>query len=169
MHGISSLSNSSVSGHRVAATIGFPPAALEDTEPQRLHDVNRDLWQRTFQSVMANAHDQSPTLNISFGLHDYSLPTLNSGSPPQPLQAHVFPSPDNPSHYSSASPPELATTGPNFQTSHIQDASPTQVQSPRRFGSRPFSCPDCHTYTTNRKYNMNRHRETRHGKRRNSD
>ncbi|EXA46509.1 hypothetical protein FOVG_03877 [Fusarium oxysporum f. sp. pisi HDV247] len=122
MHGISSLSNSSVSGHRVAATIRFPPAALEDTEPQRLHDVNRDLWQRTFQSVMANAHDQSPTLNISFGLHDYSLPTLNSGSPPQPLQAHVFPSPDNPSHYSSASPPELATTGPNFQTSHIQDA-----------------------------------------------
>ncbi|KAJ0138190.1 hypothetical protein HZ326_18863 [Fusarium oxysporum f. sp. albedinis] len=118
---------------------------------------------------MANEHDQSPTLNLPFGLHDNSLPTLNSGSLPWPLQAHVFSSPDTLSHYNAASPPEPATTGPEFKNEPNEDATPAQVQSPRRWGSRPFSCPDCHTYTTNRKYNMNRHRETRHGKRRSSN
>ncbi|RKK41074.1 hypothetical protein BFJ66_g11182, partial [Fusarium oxysporum f. sp. cepae] len=131
MHGISSLSNSSVSGHRVAATIGSPPAALEDTEPQRLHNVKQDLWQWSFQSVMANEHDQSPTLNLPFGLHDNSLPTLNSGSLPRPLQAHVFSSPDTLSHYNAASPPEPATTGPEFKNEPNEDATPAQVQSPR--------------------------------------
>ncbi|KAL5607123.1 hypothetical protein FOBRF1_007620 [Fusarium oxysporum] len=126
-----SLSSSSVNHYCGAVNAESHLASLNDTEPQRLHDVNKDLWQWTFQSVMANEHDQSPTLNLSFGLHDNSLPTLNSGSLPQPLQAHVFPSPDTPSHYNSASPPEPATTGPEFQTSHIQGASPAQVQSPR--------------------------------------
>jgi hypothetical protein len=236
-----SPSNSSVSGNHVAVTRKSSPASLNDTEPQRLHDVDQDLWRRTFQSVMASAHGESPTLDLSHGPHGISLPTLNSRSMSQPLQARAFPSPDTSSHYNSASPPEpapdprvrpyalllsitsgmkegpeeklcdpasavlhlsrpskfptsvlqvlvevLATTtkictaGPEIKNEHNQDASSAQVQSPRyvkqfaalsivltytrRCGSRPFSCPDCHTYTTNRKYNLKRHRETRHGK-----
>ncbi|TVY71946.1 hypothetical protein Focb16_v011504 [Fusarium oxysporum f. sp. cubense] len=131
MQGKCSLSSSSVSRYCGAVNAESHLASLNYTEPQRLHDVNKDLWQRTFQSVMANEHDQSPTLNLSFGLHDNSLPTLNSGSLPQPLQAHAFPSPDTPSHYNSASPPELATTGPEFQNSPNQDIASAQVQSPR--------------------------------------
>ncbi|KAJ4102422.1 hypothetical protein NW760_010257 [Fusarium oxysporum] len=169
MQGKCSLSSSSVSRYSGAVNAGSHFASLNDTEPQRLHNVKQDLWQRTFQSVMANAHDDSPMLNLSFGLHGNSLSTLNSGSLSQPQQAHVFSSPDTLSHYNSASPPEPATTGPEFKNEPNEDATPAQVQSPRRWGSRPFSCPDCHTYTTNRKYNMNRHRETRHGKRRSSN
>ncbi|KAF5572381.1 hypothetical protein FPANT_13119 [Fusarium pseudoanthophilum] len=101
-------SNYSVSGQRVAGTRKFSPAALGDTEPQRLHNINQDLWQQTFQSVVANTHDQSPTLNLSSGLHGTSLHILSYGSLPQPLQARVFPSPDTSSHCSSASPPEPA-------------------------------------------------------------
>ncbi|KAH7260781.1 uncharacterized protein BKA55DRAFT_559750, partial [Fusarium redolens] len=154
MQGKSSLSSSSVSGHRGGVTEGSHLASLNDTEPQRLHNVNKNLWQQSFQSSMASAHGHSPTLNLSFSLHDYSLPTFNSGSLPQPLLAHVFPCQDTASHYSSASPPEPATTGTEFQSSPIQDATPAPVQSPRRCGSRHFSCPDCHTYTTDRKYNL---------------
>ncbi|KAI7771845.1 hypothetical protein LZL87_006121 [Fusarium oxysporum] len=130
MQGETSLSSSSVSGQYGAVGAGSHLAVLNDTEPQHLHHVNQDLWQRSFQSVITSAHDQSPTPNPSFYLHGHSLTTSNSGSLPQPLQAHVFPSQDPPSHDSSVSPPEPATTGPEFQNSPIQDATPAQVQSP---------------------------------------
>ncbi|KAF5978243.1 hypothetical protein FCOIX_6021 [Fusarium coicis] len=143
------------------------PASLNDKEPRRLHDVNKDLWQRTFQAVMANGYNKAPILNLSFGQRENSLPTLKSGTIPQPLRVHVFPSPDTPDHCNST--PEPATIGPEFKSEPNQDATPAQVQSPRRWGSRPFSCPVCRTYTTNRKYNLKRHRETRHGKRRHSN
>ncbi|KAF5230635.1 hypothetical protein FOXYS1_15865, partial [Fusarium oxysporum] len=131
MQGKCSLSSSSVSCYSGAVNAGSHLASLNDTEPQRLHNVKQDLWQWSFQSVMANEHDQSPTLNLPFGLHDNSLPTLNSGSLPRPLQAHVFSSPDTLSHYNAASPPEPATTGPEFKNEPNEDATPAQVQSPR--------------------------------------
>ncbi|SCV45435.1 uncharacterized protein FFB14_08651 [Fusarium fujikuroi] len=169
MQGRGSLSGSYVSNHCSAVNTGSHFASLNDTEPQRLHDVNKDLWQQTFLSAMAEEYDKPLTLDLSFSLHDNSFPTFNSGSLPRPQQAHVFPSSDAPSLYNYTSPPEPATTGPEFKNEPNQDATPSQVQSPRRCGSRPFSCPDCHIYTTNRKYNLKRHRETRHGKRRHSN
>ncbi|CVK94416.1 uncharacterized protein FMAN_03529 [Fusarium mangiferae] len=167
MHGRCSLSSSFVSQYCSIVNTGSHLASLNDAEPQRLHDVNKDLWQRTFLSVMGSEHDKSSTLNITFGLHGNSLPILNPGSLPQPQHAHAFPSPNTPNHYNSASP-QPAITGPELKSEPNQDATPTQVQSPRRCGSRPFSCPDCRTYATNRRYNLKRHRETRHRKMRHS-
>lgn len=183
MHGRCSLSSSSVSQYYSIVNTISHLASLNNAEPQRLHDVNKDLWQRTFLSVMGSEHDKSSTLNITFGLHGNSLPILNPGSLPQPQHAHAFPSPNTPNHYNSASP-QPAITGPELKSEPNQDATPTQVQSPRyvnrfavlyiyiykevfltytrRCGSRPFSCPDCRTYATNRRYNLKRHRETRH-------
>ncbi|KAF4503734.1 hypothetical protein FAGAP_12 [Fusarium agapanthi] len=109
MQGKSSPSTSSFFGHHGAENANLHLASLNDTEPQRLHDVNKDLWQRTFLSVMADEHDQSPTLDLSFSLHDNSFPTLDSGSLLKPQQAQVFPNSDTPNHYNSASPPEPAS------------------------------------------------------------
>ncbi|KAF5547462.1 hypothetical protein FMEXI_5158 [Fusarium mexicanum] len=64
MSGKSPPSKSSVSGHRVAATRKSSPEALNDSEPQRLHDINQDLWQKTF--------------------HPDTLSHYNSTSPPEP-------------------------------------------------------------------------------------
>lgn len=129
MHGRCPLSSSFLSNHCSIVNAGSHLASLNETEPQRLHDVNKDLWQRTFLSVMGNEHDKSPTLNIFFGLHGNSLPILNPESLPQPQ--HDFPSPNSPNHYNSASPPQPAITGPELKSESNQDATPTQVQSPR--------------------------------------
>ncbi|KAH7207240.1 hypothetical protein DER44DRAFT_867027 [Fusarium oxysporum] len=169
MQGTSSLSTSSASGYRGAVNAKSHFASLKDREPQRLHDVNKDLWQWSFQSVMASTYEQFSTFNLSLSLPDYSSTTFHSGCLPQPLLAHVCPNQDTPSQFWPVPPAEPATTGPEFQDSPIQDTTPAQVQSHGRCGSRPFSCPDCRIYTTNRKYNMNRHRESRHGKARSSD
>lgn len=131
MHGRCSLSSSFLSHHCSIVNTGSHLASLNDSEPQRLHDVNKDLWQRTFLSVMGNEHEKSPTLIISFGLHGNFLPILNPGSLPQPQHAHAFPSPNTPNHYNSASPPQPAITGPELKSEPNQDATPTQVQSPR--------------------------------------
>ncbi|KAI1034303.1 hypothetical protein LB504_004448 [Fusarium proliferatum] len=166
MQGKCFLPLSSVSRYCGDVNVESHLASVKNAEPQRLHDVNKDLWQRTFQSVTENEHGQSPTLNVAFVLHDNFLPTISSVSLSQLLQAHILPSPCTPSHYNSASPP--GTTGPECNNEPNQDDTPAQAQSPRRRDSRPFSCPDCRTYTTNRKYNLKRHRETRHGIRRHS-
>lgn len=131
MQGKCSLSSSPVSSYHGAVDAGSHLATLNDTEHQRLHRVNQDLWQRTFQSVMANEHDQSPTPILPFGLQGNSLPILNAGSLSQPQHAHVLPSPDTSSHCNSTLPPEPATTGPEFKSEPNQNATPAQVQSPR--------------------------------------
>ncbi|SCO85968.1 uncharacterized protein FRV6_10095 [Fusarium oxysporum] len=169
MQGESSVSNSSDGDHRRRAVTAGPHLAFNGTEPQRLHDVNRDLWQQSFQSAMASAFGHLPTLSLYFCLCDYCLSGSDSGSLPHPLQTQTFSNQDTLSQCGFASPTEPTTTDAGLQTSPNQDITSAQVHEPRRCGSRPFSCPDCHIYTTNRKYNLNRHRETRHGKIQNSN
>ncbi|KAG5815212.1 hypothetical protein H9Q74_002935 [Fusarium xylarioides] len=169
MQGESALSNSSLADHRRRTVTTGSRLKFNGTEPQSLHDVDKDLWQQSFESIMAKTHDHSLALSLSSLQYDYCSSSFDSGSLPHPMQTPAFSSQDTINQYGFASPAEPATTDAGPQSSPNQDATPTQVQSPRRSGSRPFSCPDCHTYTTDRKFILNRHRETRHGKGRSSD
>ncbi|KAH7166739.1 hypothetical protein DER46DRAFT_645987 [Fusarium sp. MPI-SDFR-AT-0072] len=154
MQGMPSHSSSFASGDHHVATAGSSLASINKAEPTHLHNVDIYIWEISYQSVTIVQRDVSTPFNTSAS----SPSTADSGSLSQPQQPHQSPNADTDQHR-SVSPTTPVTINSGLTNSPTEEVLPAHNQ-----GTRRALCPECRAYTSERSFNMKRHRKACHKK-----
>ncbi|EXA46508.1 hypothetical protein FOVG_03876 [Fusarium oxysporum f. sp. pisi HDV247] len=154
MQGMPSHSSSFASGDDHVATAGSSLASINRVEPTHLHNVDIYIWEISFQSATTIQRDVSPPLVTSTS----SPSTTDSGTSSHPHQSHQSPNADTNQHR-SVSPTTTAAIDSGLANWPSEEVLPAHNQ-----GTRRALCPKCRAYTSERSFNMKRHRQACHKK-----